>query len=511
MKAKETLFDGIIDYMKSKKAEIHILYIVCICLFGIWMFNDFVSFDAEGFYSIGNGTKWYSQWIGLDRWAFVLLKSLLGVKVINPFFSVTVFLICFPLSSILWSYLVYLWKDRTSVCWDLLIFGLFYISHPIWVLQFAYRNQMEVCSIILTLLPVGMICLTRWLEDDSGIDFVFALVLIIFCFGGYQSFTFMYGTAAAVYLLFYADRHSSKEMLKLFGRLIVFTLLAFIGYKLIALAVIHYFGIDAGMYKGYLLEQILWTSKPLAECLYNIFIYIKESCFGKWPVFTALYSVLAILFIITSVSAAARRKTNLGWTILADLGILAIPFALTIMMANSAVIRSQFAFVLSLAFMAMYLYQRYQGLLESEKIPQRPGQILLAGCLLLSLVPQINDATRLMYTDYRTMAGDHERMQQIYYQAVRLGAKDNDAIVFINNAEMKPEEITADFEVVGYSYFQVIDKNKLAEAMQAYGYPVSIASDAQKKYAETLKDSMKIWPSEGSILVKDKLIIVRLS
>lgn len=505
-----TLFDELYAYIKSKKTEVIVLFTVCLCLFGIWMFNDFVSFDAEGLYSYANGEQWYNQWIALDRWAFVFLKKLLGVQIINPYFSCTVFLLCFPLSSVLWGFLISLWQGRKSIKGDLLIFGLLYLSHPIWTLQFSYRNQMEVCAIVLVLMPIGLVCLTRWMEKHTKLDLFLGLVLIIFSFGAYQSFLFLYGEALAIYLLYYALSHSDKEVLKYFMQAVLFTVIAFAAYKLLAYGAVMHYGIEQTGYAQYLDQQILWGSQPASVCFNNIFTYMKHSMFGQANVFTPVYGILSVLFTIAAVCTGMHEKKNLGWIILADLGIILVPFLLCMVTANYVVVRSQFAFVVSLAFMAMALYQKAYVFLQEGKISRTVWQILLAGCILLICVPQFNQSARLMYSDYRVMAEDKEEMNAIYYRAMDLGARPGDAIVFLGDSKPIAEQTITTYEISGFSYFTVIEKDKIVEGMQAYGYDVVLPNTEQKAYGNSLRDTMPCWPEKGSIVVKDDLIVVKI-
>ena len=63
------------QYCGRRSLAIVAIYVVFLALFGMWAFHDMVTFDAEGFYSLEGGVKWYVQWIELGRWGFVALKS----------------------------------------------------------------------------------------------------------------------------------------------------------------------------------------------------------------------------------------------------------------------------------------------------------------------------------------------------------------------------------------------------------------------------------------------------
>lgn len=97
------------NYIGKNKHGILFLYIFTFAIYCAWLMQNIVTFDAEGFYSYEDGLKWYLQWYALGRWALVELKEIFGVVTINPFFSVSVFLLFFPMSAVLWWYNIQKW------------------------------------------------------------------------------------------------------------------------------------------------------------------------------------------------------------------------------------------------------------------------------------------------------------------------------------------------------------------------------------------------------------------
>ncbi len=100
------------EFCRENTNYILATFLATIAIYGAWAFQYFISFDAEGMYLDTSRiaiNSWYMQWIGLGRWAFVVLKKALGILAINPFFSIGIFLIFFPMSTILWNYLFESW------------------------------------------------------------------------------------------------------------------------------------------------------------------------------------------------------------------------------------------------------------------------------------------------------------------------------------------------------------------------------------------------------------------
>lgn len=189
-------------YVKERRLSILFIYIYTISIYGAWLSQNLVTFDAEGLYAVPEGTKWYLQWYQLGRWALVLLKKLMGVKLINPYFQISIFILFFPASVILWWFCFYKWNHFKENMIALLVFAGVYISHPIWSLQFAYRNQMEGITISMIFLPIAMLLLTDRQKEGKWLRTFLAGGLIITSFGTYQSFILVYAEAVAIYFLF---------------------------------------------------------------------------------------------------------------------------------------------------------------------------------------------------------------------------------------------------------------------------------------------------------------------
>ena len=145
------------EYCRERTLYIVLLAAVFLAVYGVWTTQDIMTFDAEGFYVEDLVGGWLKGWIGVGRWGFFLLKKVLRVVIINPYFSMAVFLVAFPLSSVVWSFFIFRAQgNRADTKADVLIFGLVYLTHPIWTYQYVFRNQIEVFSIALVILAFAM-------------------------------------------------------------------------------------------------------------------------------------------------------------------------------------------------------------------------------------------------------------------------------------------------------------------------------------------------------------------
>lgn len=516
----ETQLDKFIAYCRNNRNVILLLMFMTLAVYGAWAYNDFVTFDAEGFYSKQNGVGWYFQWIGLGRWSFVFLKKLLGVELINPFFSITVFFLCFSLSVILWAYVFSFWNKgemngkREKI--GLLFWGIIYLTHPIWSLQFAYRNQIEVCCILMVILPIALLLLSRWLDEGNIVYGIISLCITVFVFAGYQSFVVVYLEAVAIYFIYlleYIQDNGETYIPEFYKKLVkaaLFSIAAYALYKVSCNVACKMSGAPVDFYTEYI--QSLWKTESISACISNIAAYLKMSFLGDGRVYTCIYLVEIIVLIGILIYRCFSKKIMRVWYILVMAALVLIPFLLEFITAGNIVSRSQFAFVCSIAFLGMYEISFFLQVF-AIKIKKTFRQLVIVALLVCICFSQIEMNTRLLYSDYKVSEEDYRMMEQIYYSALKKGAHEGDAIVFLGAHSNYADETIIENEVIGFSYFESIPLTsmKVVEAMQAYGFNVSKPSVEQTEYAQSLKDSMECYPSDNCVVIENGLIIVRLS
>ncbi|MCQ2509543.1 MAG: glucosyltransferase domain-containing protein [Lachnospiraceae bacterium] len=518
-----TQTDDFLKYCRKRKLYLGLIFVLTLAVYGIWIMHDYVTFDAEGFYSIENGNFWYTQWLILGRWFFVVLKKLLGVKLINPFFAIGIFLICFPLSSFIWGYVFACWTQKSGRAGDLtvncaqVIFDILYLTHPVWAHQYAYRNQMEVITLVMVLLPVSLLITTKWLKNNSVFSGLVGFVLVVCCFSGYQSFVIVYLCAMVVYLFLQVlcDQVDHRGFWIQVLKICIFSLLAYMAYSISGNLMCRIRHLDRGGYDAYLLSQIRWKTDPISECIRSCGRYIKMVFLGDADTFSCLYALEFVFgFILLIVSGIGKKLQawKRFWIPVLFFGIFASALCLDMMTAGNAVIRQEFAYVFSLAFVGMLDIALLFRLLN--KVGNRSLAQLVCGVLLLVIgLNQMQTDTRLLFSDYRRATVDYEIFSELYYDALEDGAAPGSALVFVGAHADPKEETTEKREIIGVSYLEILglDDEKAMQAMQAYGFDISLPTDEQKAYAASIADQLGIWPSESAVRIEEGLIIVRLS
>ena len=518
MKVRETGRD-LIAFLLRKPFLFSASAILLAALYGSWAFRHVVTFDAEGLFSPGSAAVWYAQWVELGRWGLVVLKKLFLAEIINPYFSAAVFLAGFPLSAVLWTYLFGEWGAEQDPG-EMLLFAALYMTHPVWALQFCYRNQMEAIVAAVLLLEAGTLFFGRWIAGRRVRDGIAALLLIAFTFNCYQSFIFLYlAAAAACFLLRYTEGKADGAWFwSEFLRAALFTAAAFILSRISAKISLRVFSVTS---RGqYLTDQIRWGKDETPAIAARVLLYLKESLWGNKTVYTALFGVEAVILLILLAAGVIRKKRADIPVLLASFGLLFFPFLLETATGGQIVARSRFDFAFAAAALGLWecrqirLAGRFIGCREKAK-KTAAGVLWKAAVifLLAAVLMQSAQTARILYTDVKVMEEDRRKLETIYYTAMALGAHEGDALCMVGGKTDHANAAMVDVEIAGYSYLEhngFYGSGKTIEAMRAYGLSVKKPDNAQVRAAKKEAEKMEVWPSAGSIRVKDGFIIVRL-
>lgn len=300
--------EAIFAYVKRNWRLVIGLYLVAFAVYGTWLVKDIVTFDAEALYNPQFAVEWYEQWYQLGRWMLVLLKNVLGVSVINPYFSNMVLFIGFPASIILWMFVIESWCGKKSLILRL-TFALIYLSHPIWALMFSYRMHMEVLVIAMCMLPVGMALFVEWIEKRSALSGMLAFFIVVCCFGSFQSFMFMFADACAMYVFLRLNRIEEKTtcfLWRILIRIVAFSVIAFMCWYAISRVACAMKGLPYG--DPYLSDQFLWGTRPAMDNIRTIVKDIRESMFGNGREYSAIYGVMSSVFLVQCIIDVAKKK-----------------------------------------------------------------------------------------------------------------------------------------------------------------------------------------------------------
>ena len=506
------------EYCRERTPSVILLAVVTLAVWGVWSTHDIMTFDAEGFY-LGDGIDgWLKGWIGVGRWGFVLLKRILRVRVINPYFSMAIFLVAFPFSAVVWSFFICRAQgNRKNIKADILIFGLIYLTHPIWIYQYIFRNQIEVFSIALLILAFAMVFFAEWMNTGQILPMIFSFAGVTFVFGCYQGLTLLFGEAVIVYffLLLPSIGEREKGMRVFWIRLIRGFLFAAAAYALASVFTLISRKITkTGNANKYMTQGIRWGKDSVAECLRDIFVFVKEAVLGNRSIFTPIFAVLILLLILWMIRQVIKHGKTYILMFPIALFMVLFCFILDFMAGTQVIMRTQFLIAFCIAFLADFLFIRIYGAFRERSALFAAVGLGLAICI--AVVPAVQQTDRCLYAFTKTMESDEETMKAIYHEALKQGAVPGMPIYIFGAKEHQGTEAenlirSEGFERFALPYLSLIGspyETKAVSAMRALGCPVDYPDKEFRDTAKVIASDLPTWPREGSVYVGDGVIIV---
>ena len=506
------------EYCRERTPSVILLAVVTLAVWGVWSTHDIMTFDAEGFY-LGDGIDgWLKGWIGVGRWGFVLLKRILRVRVINPYFSMAIFLVAFPFSAVVWSFFICRAQgNRKNIKADILIFGLIYLTHPIWIYQYIFRNQIEVFSIALLILAFAMVFFAEWMNTGQILPMIFSFLGVTFVFGCYQGLTLLFGEAVIVYffLLLASVGERGKGMRVFWTRLIRGFIFAAAAYALASvLTVISRKITKTGNANNYMTQGIRWGKDSVAECLRDIFAFVKEAVLGNRSIFTPIFAVLILLLILWMIRQVMKRGRTYILMFPIAFAMILFCFILDFLAGAQVIMRTQFLIAFCIAFLADFLFIRIYGAFRERSALLAAVGLGLAICI--AVVPAVQQTDRCLYAFTKTMESDEETMKAIYHEALKQGAVPGMPIYIFGAKEHQGTEAenlirSEGFERFALPYLSLIGspyETKAVSAMRALGCPVDYPDKEFRDTAKVIASDLPTWPREGSVYVGDGVIIV---
>lgn len=448
------------------------------------------------------------QYVFEGRGGIMVLLQLFGLTGWHPLRSGVLFLLFFSVSC--WMLYFSLrrqagWKKGYWAELFLLLYGL----SPIW----AYHGYF-----VLQLAPVGfgMILATgtacadaMLLSRKAGGWFRFrwelvALLLLMAALMIYQTLIVCY-LAVLLMLLFCRSASGEKIGFKALLPTMFRTLAALVLYVVSSGLLTNFHG------HGTIAAQVFWGFDSVAHCLYRIALEVGATVL----MYTSRYfSLFTLGFVLILVLWIRKRKTD--WKgnrepVLIWLAMSALPFALTLLLGNVTVPRSQFALQLAAAFFPVC----YMVL-----TPEKKHRVLCAVCALAVLV-QAGLAIRLTHTD--NVRNEHDTKAAAAISAELENISVSKPLVFIGVLKCEDQSIlTEKSDVFGRSFFEWIwheddpssATNPAARLLNAYDgrqYMQGIAYPEYISGALEVSKDMPSYPEAGFVREEAEYTVIKLS
>lgn len=495
----------------QKKCSLWIV-VLLLALFshGTMLLGGSIGIDTEDIIALQNA--FYEGWLSVGRQGLVFLKWLFGTSIFNPQLAGVMTLLFLTAACMLWTGLFSCISGKSSPL-AAFIFSVLLIVSPLITEQVYFKLQsMEVtfgfCLMAVSLLFVYWAAITK-VRKKKYLFLLGSVLLNIILFSLYQVMVplFLFGASACFFLYCFFQEDASVEIIKKLG--ILYLVAFFAGFVLNQMLTVAWFSGET----DYLTTQVRWFTQSFIDSLINICRHVKVVLLGEGVYYSKFYP-LGCLFLIGIVLYRGRDNKNKAayrGSVVGLLMTIAAPFYMTVLCAGEPVRRSQMVMPFALAFVAYVLILQERG---------NKRTVLLILCIITGYV-QLSNTMRLNYTDSVRYESDVRTAYALMEDLNQLGEKAHAyPIIFIGKRPAELNNSCVVGETIGSSFFEqdaeveprgFYSTRRMIHFMHVLGGDYHRGNEAQAIKAAEYSKHMTIWPMEGSIVLQDECIIVKLS
>lgn len=492
------------NWIKTQKILIIWIIFIVLMAYGIKIFNYNISIDTDiMLYSpIGN----LKAYIGSRRFAVSFTKMLFSTEIVNPFLLNFLMASILSVAALVWCYVLNILSGNSSSLSNCIFSGIF-LTHPLMAEQFEFTLQGAEVALAILLMALSVYFIYRYIVGtDKKVYLIAGILLMVWCFGTYQSFFVIYilGCISTIIFGLSKEEQSNRYWYKIIACEIIVLIVSTAIYFAVSSAAIMIF--DAK--HSYIESMIMWKTLPINECLKNIWHFLKAVVLGKGTFYNKMYILFVLLFLIHSIQYLKSKHTNriiyfICWT-----GICVSPFMMSLVLGNQEPKRAQIYLPFMLAFGFYYL---------SLQITRREIYTIFCFVCLICSFKQGVITSRLFYTDFLRFEEDRELVYNLSQKMKESGFLSGETkyIVVVGGYNARLNNSAEYGDIIGQSRFisdgAVSATSGAINIFRAWGYDFWPPADEQYEKALEWAKTMACWPQEGSICCRDGIIVVKLS
>lgn len=473
---------------------------------------------------ISNPDGMYSSWLGIGRQGLVAVKLLSGNSLFNPDFAALLALLLLIPVCLFVPFLGSLACGNTEgypgESWLVFLFGAIAVSHPILTEQLYFTLQCAEVIFSLLLLELCLLGSHLWSTGKKSLWLLPTILLLQIPFSTYQAFVplFITGAVGMTLLQSLFTSKTIREQLRYVGRFI----LVFLGGFLLNQLISRLFFMDS----FYLNEQFSWSELGFWGGCLKILSHVRDvlSGYGTYYFIEFLILCLILSVIMLRHFFQVKKADTILWQLFLLCAWFASPFYLSLLLGARPVIRAQLVlpFVTGgTALLCGYLF------LQWNLFPSKSTLRRIAGCLLVLLClgtvyQEASVTSRLYYSDVIRKQGDLSLAVSLQkdIQAFTGESCYSGTVLFWGRREAAKNPSCIQGDIMGQSFFDwdvdaephyFYSSNRIVDFLNSLGssYCKPIAEQITRA-AEYMED-IPCYPSPGSIIWVDDMVVVKLS
>lgn len=445
-------------------------------------------------------------YIGSRRFAVSFTKILLSTEIVNPFLLNFLMASILSMSAVVWCYIFNILSENSNPLSNCIFSGIF-LTHPLMAEQFEFTLQGAEVALALLLMAPGVYFVYKFIiAKDKKTYLLVGILLLVWCFGTYQSFFVIYilGCISTIIFSLIKKEQSNLHWLKIIIYEIITLIISAVIYFVVSSTTIMLF--DAK--HSYIESMVMWKTQPIKVCFENIWTFLRMVVLGEGTFYNKMYILFIFLFFIHYIQYLKNKHNNRIIYLICWLGICVSPFMMSIILGNQEPKRAQFYLPFMLAFGFYYL---------SLQITKKEIYIMLCSICLICSFKQGVITSRLFYTDFLRFEEDQELVYSISQKMGELGflSGERKYIVVIGGYYARLNNSAETGQIIGQSRFISGGSTNATPGainiFRAWGYDFWPPGDEQYEKAIEWSKEMTCWPEDGSICCRDGIIVVKLS
>lgn len=506
---------------------------------GSMLLGGTVGIDTEDM--IVRRDYFYESWLITGRQGLVLLKKLMGNIIFSPYLAGVLTLVFLTLACILWTWLFACITGKENKAAAFVFSALLNVSSILTEqLYFKLQSAEISLSFCLAAAALSLVFWGRKLLADKEkkrygrICLLGAAALNLVTFSVYQVMValFIFGAAACFFLYyFFGEKESEEGAGKRYWGFIGIYAGVFLGSFACnqIITALFFSGSD------YLSSQMQWLNRPVGDCLRDIGLHMEYVLIGGQAYRSVLrllhavgirsgmvggqiyydnnYGVFCVLVCIAAFCFVKKRKRKGALPAAVGVaGCLLAPFYMTFFCGGEQLIRSQLVLPFALAFLAYALLLFF---------PRRLPAYFVLGLCFLTGYQQMQYTLRLNYTDQVRYEGDVRLAAAIMEEINVLEDEERSyPVAFIGSRPADLNNACLRGNPIGYSFFEwdtyvepvgYYSTQRILGFMHTLGADYTQADREQTAEAAEYGQGMANWPGEGSVVLHNGVIIVKLS
>lgn len=496
---KKIIYDNtaVIRYYRKSNMLIIFLIIILIMEYGFKVFNLGISIDTDVAYLQASTYQKFIGWSSQGRFGIGILKLFSPFQHFVPYLSNFLAVITLGYAALSWNYVLFTYLFKMKNKYNEAVFIGLFVTCPSYAETMSFSTYNFEVTFGLLMLSFSVKHFVLFIRKQYKSDFLLSSILLIFAVSIYQSFIFFFICISLMIVLRDYDKCKKNGLVGL-SKIVGGSL----GIYFVCNTLFHFVVPQSEYIEGF----IRWGKSSYHDIYINISqyfinIFTGNLYYGAEPLIVSFLVCIVCIYF-------AQEKHNVMFMILTLCICLVIHVFL---FAGNIPIRSNFVILwfisLPLCILLCSVYGRHRMWYNAV--------LVLSFAIVLY---QMSTVSHLMHGEYIKAQNDYYMIQRMGYE---IEAIEND---FIHTQKGKPRiafvgsrvstinsNVTTKGEVIGRSFFEWHEPNRLVGYMNLMGHNFFAADENELKQASDMAKDMPVWPSRDAIQIKGNLIIVKLS